>query len=850
MRILRLLLGFLALTVIPALAATPAGPVPLACGASTATPSTGTTSFDMLTFAPDAQCWFNNTVNTLVNAKVFHAMDVLAGVVTVILFMTTVLIPVITDPKSRGSKMIMSGLTFIIFGSITSQAALSRPNDPINYLRGQMLNAWTAVYVPSANAGSALVSGATGTGSVSQNLMNIANESAQLQYDSDAFTRLKDQIIAQKTSGQLGGDYGAVSASVAQLIHDDQSRFQPQANAGTATNIGYFLLMGVFAVFAAIVFSTGFGIIIVALMLPFAFAFAAAGNFGPFKTVLVTVLAGLASTVIVPFAVSVVIDIAFGTPTASMARTLAANRVIIEHNITLFANSYQGCGITDIGCHTENVVMDLSATWEGVRASWVGMIELLVTVVVSLGIGMSQLRRVPALVAGVLGASAGGESSGTGANPFGVIAETLGVAALAKGLAGRAARGSGKKDKPEPKDDPTGPSEAGEGPGGPGSSGSGGDGGAPKVVPPAGGSGSSASASQRLGMAMANAPRSPVAAAAQAASGAAGAVWGAAERIDPSLKAMREKAGAAVKAQKEQFARIGSGAGAVMDVARNGATAVQLGMQARGQRAAEAGQKTASSAADDQGTSSYQQAAARLAPSAAGPSAPTGTKGTSLPPARSAIQPPPPTPQPVNSGAYGSQVRPADPTPVTRAGPGQGTARAVGPVVGGNATASGAPAGPSAPSTQSTASSGATRTQVVSASPASAQWGSGSGWGKSGSAGNKAVSEAPNSGPGGTQNVPSGKSNAAPSGQMTGVNMSAKMNAGVPASASLGPKANVGAAGTKPGLPAQGLGKTSTSPAPSFPEEPELPPAKAARPASGPVSPRLNASGSRKPGQS
>ena len=848
----------LALTLIPALAATPiGGAAPLACGTSTATPSTGTTSFDMLTFAPDAQCWFNNTVNTLVNARVFHAMDVLAGVVTVILFITTVLIPVITDPKSRGSKIIVSGITFVIFGSITSQAALSRPNDPINYLRGQMLNAWTAVYVPSANAGSNLVSGATGTGSVSQNLMNIANESAQLQYDSDAFTRLKDQIIAQKTSGQLGGDYGSVSASVAQLIHDDQSRFQPQANAGTATNIGYFLLMGVFAVFAAIVFSTGFGIIIVALMLPFAFAFAAAGNFGPFKTVLVTVLAGLASTVIVPFAVSVVIDIAFGTPTASMARILAANRVIIEHNITLFANSYQGCGITDIGCHTENVVMDMSATWEGVRASWVGMIELLITVVVSLGIGMSQLRRVPALVAGALGASAGGESSGTGANPFGVIAETLGVAALAKGLAGRAARGASKKDKPEqkedPKENPGGPAEAGGGPGDAGGGGGGATGGAPRVLSPPTASGGPASASQRLGMAAANAPRNPVAAAAQAASGAAGAVWGAAERLDPSLKAMRENAGAAVQAQKEQFARIGSGAGAVMDVARNGATAVQLGMQARSQRAAAAGQATASSATDNQGASSYQQAVARFAPPAARPSAPTTGKGTTLPPARPATQSPPaPAPQAINSGLYGSQVRPADPAPVMRAGPGQGTARAAGPVVGGNATG-GAPTAPAAPSARSTVPSGPTRTQVVSASPASAQWGNGSGWGKSGSAGNKAVSEAPNSGPGGTQNVPSGKSNAAPPGQATGVNLSAKMNAGVPASASMGPKASASAAGAGPRPQAQSLSKTptaGTSSAPSFPEEPELPPARSGAPSPGPVSSRLNASSTRKQGPS
>ena len=626
----------------------------------TAAPAmTGSSSFDMLTFAPDAQCWFNNTVSTLANAGVFHAADGLALAVMMVLFVTTVLIPFVTDPKSRGAKMILSAITFVVFGSITMSAARNEPGNAIDVIRGYMFQGWTDIYIPSANMGSRLISGDDSTGSVSANLQGIASKLAQLNYDSTIYDRKSRQImdiaVAARSSGASAA---ATAAEVNQLVTDDQNNYnrnQSTATPGSWTNIGFFLLLGVFAVFAAIVYSTGFGVIIASLMLGIAFAFAAAGNFSGLKTVLNTTLAAFISTLVVPFTVSVVVAIAFGQPTAALNRTLTSDTVAIHAKMqqfeTQYQNNYQDCGTIDVTCNASNMLTgigtSITASWESLRTAFVGMLTILVGMIVSLGIGLSQLRRVPALIGSMLGVSGGGESSGTGANPLGTIAEAIGVAAAVKSLGKKAvqtgARGgktTEKSDKPGSGNDGTqeasAGAESGGGPsgGGSGAGGSAGGGGGstgstagalPRATPPASAAksgGNPMTASQKAGAFVASVPT------------AAGLARNAVNSVKSSANTVSSKVSGAVSAAK---AAPGAAVAGAKDAAASVATAVTgartdiaMGAAARTQRenAARAGTGSANGKSTGAGgTSPAGNADASKTIDTTGYSSPKATSG-------------------------------------------------------------------------------------------------------------------------------------------------------------------------------------------------------------------------------
>jgi hypothetical protein len=681
------------------------------CGVN-ATPApvmTGSSSFDMLTFAPDAQCWFNETVVTLASSGVFHAVDGLAAAVMTVLFVTTVLIPFITDPKSRGARMIISAITYVVFGSITISAARNQPGNAIDVIRGYMFTGWTSIYVPSANRGSALINASSGSGSVSANLQGIANKVAQLNYDATIFSRRQKEVMAIAVSAQATNASSTdTAAQVDALIKSDQQQYgDPSAGPGTWTNIGFFLLLGVFAVFAAIVYSTGLGVIIASLMLSIAFAFAAAGNFSGLKTTLNTTLAAFISTLVVPFTVSIVIAIAFGQPTAAMLRNLTSDSAAVHQSLLNFVTQYQGsveaCDPTNfLTCGVNNQLAGIGAAisgaWESLRTQMVGMLTIVIGMIVSLGIGLSQLRRVPALVGSMLGVSGGGESSGTGANPLGTVAEALGVVAagraLSKNMIAKGAKGAGKGGKTSSAEGGgSGATETGAGDGGGGGVGGstpGNSGGLPRATPPATaakGGGNPMTASQKVGMAIAGIPT-----AAGIAQGAANNVKAAASRAGNAVSS----AASTVKgAPAAAVANVKDAAASVVTAVTGARTDVAMGAAARTQRAnaARGGTASTSGTTGAAGTSAAGNGDAAKTIDAAGYISPKGTSGgtensgTGNGSGKSGTQ---------QGSAQGVPKAPNDVVERPKATP-AGTARPAAPAASASPPAASAPSGPSAP---------------------------------------------------------------------------------------------------------------------------------------------------------
>ncbi len=811
---------------------------------------TGSSSFDMLTFAPDAQCWFNETVVTLATSGVFHAVDGLAAAVMTVLFVTTVLIPFITDPKSRGAKMIISAITYVVFGSITVSAARNEPGNAIDMIRGYMFTGWTSIYVPSANRGSALINASSGTGSVTANLQGIADKIAQLNYDATIFKRREKEVMAIAVSAQATNASATDTASqVDALIKADHQAYgDPSAGPGAWTNIGFFLLLGVFAVFAAIVYSTGLGVIIASLMLSVAFAFAAAGNFSGLKTTLNTTLAAFISTLVVPFTVSVVIAIAFGQPTAAMLRSLTSDSAAIHQSMQDFVTQYQStvqsCDVTNlIPCTVNNqfagIGAAISSVWETLRTQMVGMLTIVIGMIVSLGIGLSQLRRVPALIGSMLGVSAGGESSGTGANPLGTIAEALGVVAAGRALGKQMVQKGGKGTANGGGPPAAGPDTSGGGGGG-GPAAGGGPSGGGAGGRPSGPSGGSAGVSLPTATPPATvAPKaaSPMTASQRAGSFVAGipTAGGVAQAAVSRAQTAASTAGAAIAGAvgtvRSAPGKAAAAVGAAKDAAVSGVTAartdIEMGMAARTQRATAARgtpQGNASAAAAPEVAAGAESDMVQR-PKVNLPGAQSAGAGTSAAPAASPASPTASGPSaPANTGKYGSaQNRPAPAPSAPPAPPSVGMVNAVGPGV------APAPQAPQ-PTRVMTNPGGGSMTKATAGADKSVP--SSTNDGPSGRNSLPVAKAGVTPTPGAVQNAYRAPGNTAPvqNGNLAAGNASWR-SAQTNTSGASGMKSNPAPAAPVTGTPAPSSAPTPGAPSASgsLPPEPDLPPTPAAR---------------------
>lgn len=388
-------------------------------------------SLTLTTFIPDAGCWYESTITLMADAGAFEMTASFAKYLLVILY-GIYGVTALLDKKSRAQWVRMTIATIAV-GSL-----LMTPNnrqDLTSYIRVTMLNSWAELYEVSAGYAQGLLSSDRNEeGSLGNYVRSLMEQMATMEYNSAVFERVRGDINSKLESRDLGGNADEIKSNVLAILNEDQARSRPQFDTMSLwTTIGSFMVMGLFTVFAALIYSTAINLIITALMLPIQLAFVGVLQWGYFTKGLIGFAASLITTVMVSVFAVAVMQIAIGAPASAMTQHISDTNRVMEQSIVRYAQQWENCNL-NVGCQVQNFALDLGVQAQSVRGMVVTLGLTLLMVIVSSGIAMNQLRRIPAAISGAIGISGGGESSGTGSNPLGTLATAAGVTALSNKL--------------------------------------------------------------------------------------------------------------------------------------------------------------------------------------------------------------------------------------------------------------------------------------------------------------------------------------------------------------------------------------------------------------------------------
>lgn len=388
----------------------------------------------LTTFVPDAGCWYTSTIEQLADAGVFQMTASFARYLVAILFGIYGLTALL-DVKARAQAIKMV-LATVVVGSLLATPA--DRNSTTNYIRVFMLDSWPTIYQTAADWSEKQLGGDSNQpGSLGNYVRSLMEQMATLEYNATVFERVRGKINTALESNQLGSNTEEIKENVYRIIEEDRAKNKPVFdNMQLWTTIGSFLVMGLFTVFAALIYSTAINLIMSALLLPIQIAFIGVLQWGYFTKSMIGYISSLLTTVLVSVFSVLVMDIAIGAPATAMASRLADANNLMTSKIQEYALLWEKCGF-DLGyatCQITNLALDINVQANSVRSMVVTLGAVLLMAVVASGIAMNQLRRVPAMIASAVGVSAGGESSGTGANPMTALAKASGVAVLGQQL--------------------------------------------------------------------------------------------------------------------------------------------------------------------------------------------------------------------------------------------------------------------------------------------------------------------------------------------------------------------------------------------------------------------------------
>ncbi|WP_189074242.1 hypothetical protein [Deinococcus sedimenti] len=322
-------------------------------------------------------------------------------------------------------------------------------------IQASAMEGFVSLYSISAAVGTrAMTEGPT---SVQEQTRTLGKNVALLVARGSQAAEIRKQLDAIK-AGEISGDLkdpNLVNSLYAQQLEKDQSGInQAFSGNGWVFNIGFLLLYGLFAIFAGIIFAVGFGLQLSLLLLPIAIAFLVLGRFQPAGYVGASYLAAMLTAVLMPIGVASVTTVGLSIPAARLTPTVTKMNSEVAANLQRYQRSIdQGCSFTEIGCQlNEQVMLPIQSDLSSLKELFGQMILMVAALIVGLSIAASALRRLPSSIAGLVGISGGGESSGVETSAIGKVvggaakmmgAEMLMKAVQAKAVGGMLGKGRG-----------------------------------------------------------------------------------------------------------------------------------------------------------------------------------------------------------------------------------------------------------------------------------------------------------------------------------------------------------------------------------------------------------------------
>ncbi|MXV19217.1 hypothetical protein [Deinococcus xianganensis] len=379
-------------------------------------------------FLPNAPCLFAQNIDLWARWGLWTGMATVGLTLTAAFFFWKLFAAVMGGAPE---KALMPFMIAAVIGLLVSPARENKGLLPD--IQASAMEGFVSLYSMSAAVGTrAMTEGPT---SVQEQTRALGKNVALLVARGSQAAEIRKQLDAIK-AGEISGDLkdpNLVNSLYAQQLEKDQAGInQAFSGNGWVFNIGFLLLYGLFAIFAGIIFAVGFGLQLSLLLLPIAIAFLVLGRFQPAGYVGASYLAAMLTAALMPVGVASVTTVGLSIPAARLTPTVTKMNAEVATNLQRYQRSIdQGCSFTEIGCQlNEQVMLPIQSDLSSLKELFGQMILMVAALIVGLSIAASALRRLPSGIAGLIGISGGGESSGV---ETGALTKVLGGAAKLAG---------------------------------------------------------------------------------------------------------------------------------------------------------------------------------------------------------------------------------------------------------------------------------------------------------------------------------------------------------------------------------------------------------------------------------
>ncbi|MFC5849145.1 hypothetical protein [Deinococcus petrolearius] len=205
----------------------------------------------------------------------------------------------------------------------------------------------------------------------------------------------------------LQATYDAVAEEKKRQFSESQSFL-----GGSLASVGYYLTIGLFSVFGIIIYSSGFLVLIIGIMLPIGVAITSFGRSNLMAGMGVLGLGSVATIAVLPIVVGLVTKAMLTSPIQTLSSSLNFTIDQGRSEITTLSAAVDRCG-WDVVCQGKTAATSAVFNAFGIGGDMIiGLGLAFFAVMAAFAVAMTQLRRVPALIMQVIGAGGGGESTG------------------------------------------------------------------------------------------------------------------------------------------------------------------------------------------------------------------------------------------------------------------------------------------------------------------------------------------------------------------------------------------------------------------------------------------------------
>lgn len=361
----------------------------------------GASRVNLESFVPDPICWLRDTSKTIQGAGLYKMTNKLA---LALIFLSASLALLNSLTSQNRSRLFMHLLICgMCFGAIKDYGGGGLAWQAYNLLRA----GWSSTYGASS---------AVGQNMLNANFLKDANllASKTMEYLAiNSEMRLQRTLQAGRTLNpmenpdSLQATYDVVSEEKRKQFAESQSFL-----GGSLASVGYYLTIGLFSVFGIIIYSSGFLILIIGIMLPIGVAITSFGRSNLMAGMGVLGLGSIATIAVLPIVVGLVTKTMLTSPIQTLSSSLNFTIDQGRTEITTLSASVDRCG-WDVVCQGKTAAESAVMNALGIGGDMIIGLGLgFFAVLAAFAVAMTQLRRVPALVMQVIGAGGGGESTG------------------------------------------------------------------------------------------------------------------------------------------------------------------------------------------------------------------------------------------------------------------------------------------------------------------------------------------------------------------------------------------------------------------------------------------------------